>query len=147
MRIVASVFCCQLTRVAPGVVFCYCSPSASRFDCCAFRDALLLTLVVMSGYLSYCCLSISSNQSGPFSSDLGYQQGIFAHSMSDTHVWRHKEERQSLSKNKDTYTYWSLRLFWKALADICCSLQNVMVLGKVWKNTHTIHNTHTTHTR
>ena len=33
--------------------------------CCVFRDALLHTSVVTSGYLSSCCLSISSNQSGP----------------------------------------------------------------------------------
>ncbi len=31
--------------------------------CCVFRDGVLHTLVVMSGYLSYCCLSIISNQS------------------------------------------------------------------------------------
>ncbi len=31
--------------------------------CCAFRDGSLLTLVVTSGYLSYCCLFIISNQS------------------------------------------------------------------------------------
>ncbi len=31
--------------------------------CCAFRDGILHTLVVTSGYLSYCCLSIISNQS------------------------------------------------------------------------------------
>jgi len=31
--------------------------------CCAFRDGILYTLVVTSGYLSYCCLSIISNQS------------------------------------------------------------------------------------
>ncbi len=31
--------------------------------CCAFRDGILLTLVVTSGYLSYCCFSIISNQS------------------------------------------------------------------------------------
>ncbi len=30
--------------------------------CCAFREGILYTLVVMSGYLSYCCLSIISNQ-------------------------------------------------------------------------------------
>jgi len=34
--------------------------------CCVFRDALLQTSVVKSGYLSYCCLFISSNQSGLF---------------------------------------------------------------------------------
>ncbi len=28
--------------------------------CCAFRDGILHTLVVMSGYLSYCCLFIIS---------------------------------------------------------------------------------------
>ncbi len=31
--------------------------------CCVFRDDILHTLVVTSGYLSYCCLSIISNQS------------------------------------------------------------------------------------
>ncbi len=30
---------------------------------CVFRDGILHTLVVTSGYLSYCCLSIISNQS------------------------------------------------------------------------------------
>ncbi len=48
--------------------------------CCAFRNGILHTLVVTSSSLSYCCLSIISNQSVcPFSSDLGYQQGIFVH--------------------------------------------------------------------
>ena len=32
--------------------------------CCAFRDALLHSVVVTSDYLSYCCLSIILNQSG-----------------------------------------------------------------------------------
>ncbi len=31
--------------------------------CCAFKEGILHTFVVMSGYLSYCCLSIISNQS------------------------------------------------------------------------------------
>ncbi len=31
--------------------------------CCAFRDGILHILVVTSGYLSYCCLFIISNQS------------------------------------------------------------------------------------
>ncbi len=31
--------------------------------CCVFRDGILHTLVVTSGYLSYCCLSIISDQS------------------------------------------------------------------------------------
>ncbi len=40
--------------------------------CCVFRDGILHTLVVMSGYLSYCCLSIISNQSvhSPLTSDI-----------------------------------------------------------------------------
>ncbi len=40
--------------------------------CCAFRDGILHTLVVTSGYLSYCCLSIISNQSAhsPLTSDI-----------------------------------------------------------------------------
>ncbi len=31
--------------------------------CCVFRDGVLYTLVVTSRYLSYCCLSVNSNQS------------------------------------------------------------------------------------
>ncbi len=40
--------------------------------CCAFRDGILHTLVVTSGFLSYCCLSIISNQSAhsPLTSDI-----------------------------------------------------------------------------
>ncbi len=40
--------------------------------CCAVRDGILHTLVVTSGYLSYCCLSIISNQSvhSPLTSDI-----------------------------------------------------------------------------
>ncbi len=46
------------------VVFCCCSPSASGFGvlCVVRRDGILYTLVVTSVYLSYCCLSIISNQ-------------------------------------------------------------------------------------
>ncbi len=44
--------------------------------CCAFRDVILHTLVVTSGYLSYCCLSIISNS---LSILLWHQQGIFIH--------------------------------------------------------------------
>ncbi len=61
--IVSSVCCSYLTETAPGVVFCCCSASASGFMCCVFRDDILQTLVVTSGYLSYYCLSIISNQS------------------------------------------------------------------------------------
>ncbi len=40
--------------------------------CCAFRDGILHALVIMSGYLSYSCLSIISNQSAhsPLTSDI-----------------------------------------------------------------------------
>ncbi len=40
--------------------------------CCVFRDRILHRLVVTSGYLSYCCLSIISNQSAhsPLTSDI-----------------------------------------------------------------------------
>ncbi len=40
--------------------------------CCVFRDDILHTLVVMSGYLSNCCLSVISNQSArsPPTSDI-----------------------------------------------------------------------------
>ncbi len=38
--------------------------------CCAFRDGILHTLVVTCDYLSYCYLSIISNQSAQDSTDL-----------------------------------------------------------------------------
>ena len=38
--------------------------SPQGLTCCVSRDALLHTSVVTSGYLSYSCLSISSNESG-----------------------------------------------------------------------------------
>ncbi len=40
--------------------------------CCVFRDGIMHTLVVTSGYLSYFCLSIISNQSAhsPLTSDI-----------------------------------------------------------------------------
>jgi len=59
----------QLTAAAPGVVFCWCSPSASGFDVlCVQRYCMIW----YSGYLSYCCLSIISNQSvhSPLTSDI-----------------------------------------------------------------------------
>ena len=33
--------------------------------CCVFRDALLHTTVLMCGYLCYCHLPVSFDQSGP----------------------------------------------------------------------------------
>ncbi len=70
--IVSSVCCSYLTGAAPGVVFCCWSPSASGFDVLYVQRCILHTLVVTSGYLSYCCLSIISNQSvhSPLTSDL-----------------------------------------------------------------------------
>ncbi len=40
--------------------------------CCVFRGGILHSLVVKSGYLSYCCLSIISNQfaHSPLTSDI-----------------------------------------------------------------------------
>ncbi len=40
--------------------------------CCVFRDGILHILVVTNVYLSYCCLSIISNQSAhsPLASDI-----------------------------------------------------------------------------
>ncbi len=61
--IVSSVCCSYLTGAAPGVVFCCWSPSASGFDVLCVQRCILQTLVVTSGYLSYCYLSIISNQS------------------------------------------------------------------------------------
>lgn len=52
-----------LIGVAPGVDLCYCNHSLTCLIYGEFRDALLKTLAVTNVYLSYCCLSISSNQS------------------------------------------------------------------------------------
>ncbi len=70
--IVVSVSCSYLTGAAPGVVFCCWSPSASGFDVLCVQRCILQILVVTSGYLSYCCLSIISNQSAhsPLTSDI-----------------------------------------------------------------------------
>ncbi len=70
--IVSSVSCSYLTGAAPGVVFCCWSPSASGFDVLCVQRCILHNLVVTSGYLSYCCLSIISNQSvhSPLTSDI-----------------------------------------------------------------------------
>ncbi len=43
---------------------------AHLFQCCVFRDGILHTLVVKCDYLSYCYLSIISNQSAQDSTDL-----------------------------------------------------------------------------
>lgn len=48
---------------------------------------------------------------------------------------------QSFCIDKDTYTYWSLRLYWKALAEMCLSLHDVTVLGR-WRR-HSITTKHT----
>lgn len=42
-------------------------------------NALLQSSVVMSGFLSYCCLSVSSNQSYQSSQTAGINKAIFAH--------------------------------------------------------------------
>ncbi len=70
--IVSSVCCSYLTGAAPGVVFCCWSTSASGFDVLCVQRCILQILVVTSGYLSYCCLSIISNQSAhsPLTSDV-----------------------------------------------------------------------------
>ena len=68
--IVTSVSCSKLTRVIPVVVFCCCSPSASRFDVlCVQRwlDGL------GCGYLSYYHLSsivLNRSAHSPLTSDI-----------------------------------------------------------------------------
>ncbi len=49
-----------------------CGLLLQGLTCCVFRDDILHTLVVTSGYLCYCCLSIISNQSvhSPLTSDI-----------------------------------------------------------------------------
>ncbi len=71
-RKAVTVCCSYLTGAAPGVVFCCWSPSASGFDVLCVQRCILQILVVTSDYLSYCCLSIISNQSvhSPLTSDI-----------------------------------------------------------------------------
>ncbi len=67
--IVSSVSCSYLTGAAP--VWSAVAHLLQGSMCCAFRDGILHILVVTSGYLCYCCLSIISNQSAhsPLTSD------------------------------------------------------------------------------
>ncbi len=69
--IVASVSCSYLTG-NPVWSSAAVAHLLQGSTCCAFRDGILHTLVVTSGYLSYCCLSIISNQSAhsPLTSDI-----------------------------------------------------------------------------
>ncbi len=71
VRIVASVSCSWQER---HLVWSSAAEAhlLQGSTCCALRDGVLYTLVVSSGYLSYCCLSIISNQSAhsPLTSDI-----------------------------------------------------------------------------
>ncbi len=75
------VILCELLSLFPVLIWqerhpVWSSAAVSHLlqgsTCCTFRDRILHTLVVTSGYLSYCCLSIISNQSvhSPLSSDI-----------------------------------------------------------------------------
>lgn len=55
---------CRLWPSDPDVIFCCCiSQLPHSSTCCALQDAVLLTTVVQSGYLSQCSLSVTTNQS------------------------------------------------------------------------------------
>ncbi len=70
--IVSSVSCSYLTGAAPVWSSAAGAHLLQGSMCCVFRDDILQILVVTSGYLSYCCLSIISNQSvhSPLTSDI-----------------------------------------------------------------------------
>ncbi len=70
--IVSSVCCSYLTGAAPVWSSAAGAHLFQGSRCCVFRDGILQILVVTSGYLSYCCLSIISNQSAhsPLISDI-----------------------------------------------------------------------------
>ncbi len=70
--IVSSVCCSYLTGAAPVWSSAAGAHLLQGSVCCVFRDGILQILVVTSGYLSYCCLSIISNQSvhSPLTSDI-----------------------------------------------------------------------------
>lgn len=59
----------SLCDTSSSAVSCCCQ-LLQRLMFCTFRDALLHTLVLISGYLSYSCLPISSNQASHFHTDL-----------------------------------------------------------------------------
>ncbi len=61
--IVSSVCCSYLTGAAPVWSSAAGAHLLQGSTCCVFRDGILQILVVTSGYLSHCCLSIISNQS------------------------------------------------------------------------------------
>jgi len=60
LRIISLVSCSYLTSVCSSAAVALLLQGST---CCVFRDALQQISVGTSGYLSYCCLSISSNQS------------------------------------------------------------------------------------
>ncbi len=64
VRIVASVSCWQERH--PVWSSAAVAHLLQGSTCCAFRDGILHTLILTSGYLSYCCLSIISNQSAHY---------------------------------------------------------------------------------
>ncbi len=54
------------TCVNCSLCFLFLADLSQGSMCCVFRDGILNTFVVTSGYLSYCCLSIISNQSAHY---------------------------------------------------------------------------------
>lgn len=83
-----SYSCAWLTGEEPSVVFCCCSLSS----CSVFWDAFQLSVIVKSGYLSYCNLIVSLNQFrftlALFSSDRSLQHVICAFRMVAHFLWK-----------------------------------------------------------
>lgn len=59
-----SVSCSSPTGVTSGVAFCCCNPSALRFHTLSIQRCSSAYPSCNKWLLCYCCLSISSNQSG-----------------------------------------------------------------------------------
>jgi len=75
---VASVSCSQLTGVAPGVVFCCCSSSASRFDVLCVQRCSSADLGCNEWLFEWLLPSYQLEAVWPFSCDLWRQQDIFS---------------------------------------------------------------------
>ena len=73
------------------------------FMCCLFRDGSLHIFVVTSVYMSYCCCSITSNQSAhsPLTSTTGYFLSLGPFSVNPSEVVVKTPVNQQLLKDSE----------------------------------------------
>ncbi len=125
--------------------------------CCAFRDYILHTLVVTSGYLSYRCLSIISNQSAhsPLTSDInkafsstqvpltGYfiffwpfsvnpRDGCVWNSLMFNHIKRYRKTISRLFSEIHVHVKWKKQTFNKCQNPPTYLFRTVFIIKSIW---------------